>query len=352
LSSGTNISATPLFGRAWKLSIKVASEDLDTGLPTSNDLVISQSGFDPESLRLKFDILESTLPSPFWCAEVTVYNLNKTDSQNLLYNAVWLTLEAGYQIGPSKSSIVWDGPVLQVMFGRENVVDTTVVFNCIAGPYLLEKNFINLSQGPMSSQYQVVSNMIGLLGGDVNQQISSKAAELLKAKQYPRGKTFFGQVSKYIADMSDDNFLNHWISGNQTYLSELYNPDIQVNPNLVYSPPFPPNYSATNSDPSITRSIIGVPRQSTFGCIFTVLLDPRLKVKLPPLLVKLDQTLIQQLKIEYGQVLTPLDQSGLFIAAQVHHYGDTRSNDWYTEVTGYTRGYSQNLLNGVFVAKP
>ncbi len=338
----TSVSQIPLWGRAWKLSVKTAD---------GNTEVLSQSSWDPEALRVTFDVLESTLPSPFWYALVKVYNLNDPEMQNLLFNAVWLTLEAGYQTGPSKSSIIWDGPVLQVLFNRENVVDLTMTFNCLAGPALLEEQFINVALGPMSSQYNVVSKMISQLNGDVGQQVSQKAQSLMTAKQYPRGKTIFGSVSKYISEMSDDNFLNNWIDGAQHYLSELYNPDINLNPDITYAPPLPPGYVDSGISDEDTHSIIGVPKQSQFGCIFTVLLDPRLKVQLPPMLVKLDQTVIQQLKLQYGQVLTPLDQSGLFVAAQIRHFGDTRGNDWYSEVTGYTRGYSQNLLNGVFNAQ-
>ena len=322
-------SSTPLWGRAWKLTVKLASGEVQ---------ILSQSSWDPEALRVVFEVLESTLPSPYWFADVTVYNLNDPEMQNLLFNAVWLTLEAGYQIGPSKSSIIWDGPVLQVLFDRENVVDLTMRFNCLAGPWLLEEQFVNLAAGPMSSQLNLVSQMIEQTNGSVSQQVSAKAQAMLAAKQYPRGKTVFGKVSKYIAQMSDDNFLNNWISqGNQQYMSELFNPDITLTPDLIYSPPFPPGYNPGQSDSTITRSIIGVPKQSQFGCIFTTLLDPRLKVQLPPLLVKLDETVIQQLKIQYGQILTPLDQSGLFIAAQIRHYGDTR-------------GYAQGLLGGTFLA--
>jgi hypothetical protein len=335
-------SAIPLWGRAWNLSVKLASGETQ---------VLSQSSWDPEALRVTFDVLQSTLPSPFWYADISVYNLNDPEMQNLLFNAAWITLEAGYQTGPSKSSIIWDGPVLQVIFDRENVVDLVMRFNCLAGPWLIEEQFVNLAMGPMSSQLQIVSKMIEQTNGNLSEQVSQKAQGMLGAKQYPRGKTVFGKVSKYIAQMSDDNFLNTWISsGNQQYMSELYNPAISLDPDLTYAPPFPPGTNPGSSSANVTRSIIGVPKQSSFGCIFTVLLDPRLKVQLPPLLVKLDQTVIQQLKIQYGQVLTPLDQSGLFVAAQIRHYGDTRGNDWHTEVTGYTRGYAQGLLDGVFVA--
>lgn len=342
-------STISLFGKAWELSVKTVTSDGES------EEVLSQSSWDPEALRVTFDVLQTTLPSPYWYADVKVYNVNKTEIQNQLWNATWLTLKAGYQAGSNLYSIIWDGPVLQVLFDRENVTDLVVEFNCVAGNWLLEDNFISTSQGPLSSQYNAVSKMIAQLGGNASQQLSEKAAAMLQAKKYPRGKTIFGSVSKYIAEISQDNFLNNWIAGSQHYLSELFSSNTSLTPAIVYGPPLPANTPAPQSGPnsSITRSILGVPIQSPFGVIFTVLLDPRLAVKLPPMLLKIDQTVIQQQKIQYpsGTVLTPLDQHGLVIAGQVRHFGDTRGNDWGTEVTGFTPGYAQALLQGGFLAQ-
>jgi hypothetical protein len=338
----SSVSAIPLWGRAWKLSVKLTTGDVQ---------VLSRSAWDPEALRVTFEVLETTLPSPFWFADVTVYNLNDAEMQNLIYNAAWLTLEAGYQDGPTKSAIIWDGPVLQVLYDRVGVVDLTMHFNCMAGPWLLEQDFVNRSVGPMSSQLDVLSNMIQQKQGNIKEQVSSQASNMLQAKQYPRGKTIFGKLPKYVVQMSDEHFLSTFIKGNQPYLTALYDPAAPLTPDLIYAPQFPPNQTAAQTDPEITRSLIGVPKQSPFGVIFTVLLDPRLHVGLPPLLVKLDQTVISQMKLQYGQVLTPLDQSGEYVVAQVRHHGDSRGTDFYTEVTGYKRGYCQGLLNGTFVAQ-
>jgi hypothetical protein len=48
--------------------------------------------------------------------------------------------------------------------------------------------------------------------------------------------------------------------------------------------------------------------------------------------VKLDQTLIRQEKIRRGILQTRLDEDGLYRVAGVMHIGDTRGNEWYTEV--------------------
>lgn len=339
-------STIPLFGRAWKLSVRTPSSEAPTPDATfnSNVNILSQDSWDPNALRVTFDILQSAVPSKFWYGDVTVYNLNKPELLNLLRNANWLTLEAGYQSDPGKSSIIWDGPVLQVMFDRQDVVNLTARFNCVSTTAILENNFMNIAVGPMQSQLQTVEHMIQQLGGNLDDQVSSTAQKLMASKQYIRGKTIFGSIAKNIFDTSEDNQLTAWFRSNQPHISE-FDAGTQTVPAVTYGPSFPPGAALPNATSTITRSIIGVPQQTPFGCNFTVLLDPRLQVKVPPMLVEIDQSVISQMKIIYSQLPPmPLDQSGLYIAAQIRHYGDTRGNDWYTEVTGYTRGYAQRWL--------
>lgn len=336
-----NVSQIPLWGRAWKLTVKTQS---------GNQLIISQSAWDPESLRIVFDVLQTVLPSPFWFALIKIYNLNDATKQNLLWNAQWATLEAGFQTGPTQSTIIWDGPVLQVLYDRENVTDFTMTLNCMAGPTILENEFVNWSRGPGYSQLQTISDMIAHTSGQafgsvsqqqLNTQLSPEAQAAMQAKSYPRGKTFFGSSTKYFGQIADDNLLTHWKTGITDYMSELFNPKVNRVPNFIYGPPLAPGYVPSSSPSNITRSILGVPRQSTFNVIFTVLLDPRLIVKVPPILVQLDKTVISQQKITVGQLPAILDRNNIYVAGQVHHYGDSRGNDWSTEVTGFTQNYAQ-----------
>lgn len=338
-------STIPLWGRAYKLTVKYASASGE-----GQQEIISQSAWEPEALRITFDILETVLPSPYWFADVTVYNLNNPEMQNFLFNAYWLTFEAGFQTGPSKSSIIWDGPVLQVLFDREDVIDFKITFNCVASVPLLDYGFVNFASGRYSSQLQLVSKMISQIGGELNTQVSQTAQNIMSAKTYPRGKTLFGRISKYLWQMADSNFLSNWVAGNQHYISEISTPGSSITPSLIYAPPLPKSYSSSAQGSNITYSILGVPRQTPFGVIFTVLLDPRLVVKVPPLLVQIDNAVISQLKVIPNQtVMTTLDQGQNFVAAQIHHYGDTRGNDWATEVTGYNLTYAQGLLSGTFL---
>lgn len=335
-------SAIPLFGQAWKLTVKYLS-----GGSVQTSEIVTQSGWDPEALRMTFDVLQSTLPSPYWYADISIYNLNEPTVQNYLFNAVWCTLEAGFQTGPSKSSIIWDGPVLQTLFDREDVVDQRTTLHCLASIPAIEQNIVNMQFGAMTQQAQAVSQMASSIGMPAV-RLGTQANSLLQAKAYPRGLTVFGRASDFFGDVAEDNFLSTWNDGQNAYISELNSS--ATTPNLTFAPVTPPGYTVGQLDQSATYSIIGTPRQTPFGVIYTVLLDPRLKVGLPPLLVKLDNIVISQMKAYLGQVLNPVDASGLSVVAQVRHRGDTRGNEWYTEVTGYWRNYTTNLLQGIFNA--
>lgn len=365
----TAASTIPLWGRAWELTVFDGN-----GNPTT----LTQSSWDPEALRMTFDVLQAVIDSPYWFADIAIYNLNKPTAQNILLNAQWVVLKAGYQAGNSGDGsntsgpgIIWIGPVLQVTFDKENVVDQIIRLNCvsIAGRNpdgtLIQESMINTANGILKSQKDVIASLIAISNsGDpgaapltpdqMNAQVGPLAQQRFAAKEYPRGKTFFGTVSRYIAQTSNDAYVNYWRGmGGQHFVSELIDPSKPLTPDVVFGPPYPPGYTPSTPTAGITRSIIGVPKQTVFGCIFKVLLDPRLIVNIPPMLVQLDQTLIEQLQIQIGQ-LPParsiLTQGGLYVVGQVRHYGDTRANDWYSEVSAYSTGWAQNLFDGIGAA--
>jgi hypothetical protein len=343
-----NSSTIPLFGQAWELTVQYQT---DSGTQSA---VLTSNSWEPEALRMTFDVVQSMLPSPWWYADIMVYNLDTPTTQNILVNATWVTLKAGFQTGPTLSSTIWDGPILQVLFDREQVVDARVTLHCVANPLVMDE-IVGFSMGPYASQAQLVAKMAATTGlpgiSAANGTLSGRAAQVLAAKQYPRGNTVFGKTGKYLHQIADDQFMTTWRDGSKAYMSEVSNGEAVPAPNLVYSPPFPPNSAPPDLPRNTTQSIIGTPRQTPFGVIFTVLLDPRLKVRLPPLVVQLTRTLITQIAVQPGQTAaSPYSANLLFFVAQVRHTGDSRGNDWYTEVTGYGTTYANNLLDGVFAA--
>lgn len=341
-------SQIPLFGQAWELTVRYQTE------AGTQEETLTASAWEPEALRMTFEVLQSMLPSPWWYADISIFNLDTPEIQNILLNATWVTLKAGFQTGPTLSSIIWDGPILQVLFDREEVVDFRVTLHCVANPLVMD-DIIGFSMGPFASQAQLVARMADEVNlpamTAANGTLSAHASQALSAKQYPRGNTVFGKVGKYLTQIADDQFMSTWRDGNKAYISEISSGTTTPAVDYTYSPPFPPNSNPFKPTDDVTQSIIGTPRQTPFGVIFAVLLDPRLKVQLPPLVVRLVRTLITQIVLQPGQtVASPMSSNLSFFVAQVRHTGDSRGNDWYTEITGYNTTYASNLLDGIFAA--
>ena len=349
-------STIPLWGQAWELTVKYAAGDSTDPVRSPDDVqtyTLTNNDWEPEALRMTFDVQQRSIRSPYWSADITIYNLNLDTIQNILFNATWATLKAGFQNGPNLYSIIWDGPVFQVLYDREQVVDQRIQLRCIANP-LINSDIVSFAMGPYSSQLQFVNRMAQLVNlpqfnAGTAGNLGPKAEEAMTAKQYPRGYSAFGSVAKYLQQIADDNFMQSWMDGSKAYISELSKGN--TTPDLIYSPP------PIDGNPlpgGVTGSIVGTPRQTPFGVIFTVLLDPRLKVQLPPLVVQIQRSLISQfprpLPSPNSQPSTPFSNDLTFLVSQVRHVGDTRGNDWQTEITGYSTTYADDLLNGVFAA--
>ena len=338
-------STTALWGQAWELTITYATED------GSAQTTIAAKTWTPEALRVTFEVVQ-TITNPFWYADIKVYNMNEQAIQTLLYNATWIELKAGFMVGPNRYSTIWNGPVFQTTFTREGVVDQVVNFHCVANPFVMD-DIVSFATGPFSTQIDLAAkaaSQIKLPPLSVKQGTLGKTAERrLTAVQYPRGNACFGKVSRYLSQIADSSFLQIWHDGQQAYISEVDSGN--RTPNLTYSPPLDTAYTdqMLGLTPGTTRSIIGTPRQIQQGALFQVLLDPRLLVGIPPLLVQLERTQITQTVHTptpgTGALPTALTSNLALFVSEVRHVGDTRGNEWYTEVTGYSTAYAQTLLN-------
>jgi hypothetical protein len=318
----------------------------------STSTTISGLTWEPEPLRITFDVMQSITQVP-WYADISVYNLNSTELQNLLLTATWVTLSAGFMTGPNITSVIWDGPVLQSIYTREAVVDQKITLHCIGGPSpLINDNIVTFSMGKGSTQAKLLARMAQETGqipiSTAQGNLGPMASQKLNATQYPRGNTIFARSSRIVAQVADSNFLQNWHDGKQAYISEVGSNTVPP-PSLVYAPPYPPgSIPATQDLPAgTTQSLIGTPQQWQQGVLFTVLLDPRLKVILPAQVVQLVRLkTISQLTLTVGgDPPSPLSANLLFYVSQVRHVGDSRGNDWHTEVTGYSTVYAQTLLS-------
>ena len=86
-------SKNPLFGRSWELI--VTPSPAANGNP--NPITISSSAWEPEALRITFEVNVTAYKS-LWFAKIVIYNTERQLTQQLLVPGATVVLKAGFQI--------------------------------------------------------------------------------------------------------------------------------------------------------------------------------------------------------------------------------------------------------------
>jgi|GEM_PF-5218778 len=344
-------SQTHFFGRAWQISINSQA---------NGPLTISQSSWEPEGLRITFDIEEYAMQA-YWYADVTIWNLNRGQQQALLTSGVpagalptggdtWtyndkiiqgdtLSISAGYQynFNPA-SSLLFKGAVLQPMWSRENVVDWKITLRCVVGLLQDADQSVNFPVGAGVTQAAIVAMICDQ--AHMNQDNIDTAA---LSGTTARGQTIYGKPIEVLSEIADENNLQMWISPNGLSMRSLAFSKAD-NPDVIYAPPLVPGTPAATGaiNSKVKYTLIGVPQQTQEGVIFTVLLDAEPKIGS---IVQLQTgTAINQLPRTIGVLPGILDPNGVYVVCGIRHTGDTRGNPWYTEITALTWNWGQLRL--------
>ena len=299
------------YGRKWQ--VLVVLDDGTTALDISNsDADKDIGGMAP--LRVTFNIDRPGFQA-IWFGDVSIYNLNVDTQQNVLQNASRVIVNAGYENGPCEK--IFDGDIFQVLYDRENVVDYSITFHCIDGDTKINNNLISFSMTAFQDQRTFITEMAKRARTTIP---LGKTIEF-DSKKLPRGKVFFGEPKKYIREIARDNNAQWYMSNGELHISRIT--DEPTGEAIVLSP---------------DTGLIGTPQQIPYGVAFRCELDPRLKISYPAMLVKLDMSLIRQAKAMPGHgIISLLDQDGIYQVAGVRHVGDTRGQEWITEITGVNK---------------
>jgi hypothetical protein len=157
----------------------------------------------------------------------------------------------------------------------------------------------------------------------------------------------FGDPNVIFQDIASQHGLSTWFGEDGLHivdLGSLLSGAALTPTHAPYAPPIPPG---SNRKPVAgdDYSLIDTPQQTYEGVTFKVLLDPSVKIKYPPDVVKLDMSSTQinllplpgPLGNDSSGFIPPPSPSAAYIVAGLRHYGDTRGNPWYTEITGVTQ---------------
>ncbi len=312
-----NVSQIPNFGQAWSLTVTNPSD----AKGVSQTATLKAMAWTPETSRIVFEvnILGYSSHATFWTARIELYNLSADQAQNFIYGqGATVSLSAGYQAGPF--GVIFQGVVYQALYERPDVVDSKVTLMCYTGLEETIANFAQFRGNASMTQAALVAKMCA--GANVPIPIdpaSQPTLDALPQTQLPRARPFFGDPHKFIDDMATANNLQSWYGSNGVSVSTMADADAVST--ITYT-------SKTG--------ILGVPQQTQDGVSLVVALDPRLRVTVPPMQINIASSIIRQYQFTPPDYRPILDPNGLYLVNGLQFRGDSRGNQWETEITALT----------------
>ncbi len=291
--------STPQFGR--KVSLIIGQERGDA--------------LDLSELRFRFDVRRGDLQTPN-SARVRVYNVSADTARRAQKEFTRLVLQAGY---PGNLGIIFDGTIKQVRRGRESQTDTYLDITAADGDSAYNFAVVNttLAAGSTPTDH-VAAACTAMNPYGVTQGYLPKLPE----NPLPRGKVMFGMARDFM----------RWTARTcQTVWSIQDGKAIMV-PETSYMPGEIPVITAETG-------MVGLPEQTQNGITIKMLLNPSVKIGR---LIKIDNASVQQYEysLNTGQQAqnqrieeqAKLQDDGFYYVMIAEHYGDTRGNDFYTDV--------------------
>jgi hypothetical protein len=305
-----------LYGRKWLLKILCSDGTL---FEMGNDGISEE-----QSLKCAFEINYPGYEG-WYFSEFNIWNPTK-ETERKIIQEVGEGSEVYFYAGYSKGKYgqIFGGKVFQVMFTREQVTDYKLTLICMDGERLFKDNFVNFTLDEYTDQ-TLLNEVAARAKSTI--PVGTISSGIDNRKKF-RGATFLGRPDKIVREVVRRNSAQMFMKDGELNVVKLTDAP-QGNPILV--------------DPS--TGLIGTPQQTDFGISFRVLLNPEIILTSPLSYVKLDlsQINVQEQKRTPSQnpnaPHTPkIPKDGFFSIGGVRHIGDTRGNDWYTDVVGYGIG--------------
>lgn len=301
------------YGRKWSVLIVLRSGET---------IEINQMQFEPEGLKVTFDINYPGIKA-WYFSEIVLWNLSAETSNDILTGPVYgaqIYLSAGYQNG--KYGQIFGGYIFQTLFERQNVTDYKLTIRAIDGNKIFSENFLSFT---LKAEYTAMTLFNNAISNAQTQIQAGKISDVVKNNntQSYRGITVFKTTRDFMEEFSKNTGSQAFVIDDKLNITTSSDGDENKEMAIVKSP---------------DSGLIGTPVQIDYGVSFKCLLDSDIKLAAPPNWIKLDMSLVRLQAIEIGTMSTILDEDMILKIGGVRHIGDTRGNDWYTEVIGYTIG--------------
>jgi len=290
------------------------------------------AGLELGALRCTFSIRRGDIQTPNTC-DARIYNLSANTANKIASpEFTQLQIKVGYG-SASNLALIFAGSLKQVRLGREDQKDSYVDITAADGDeaYNFAPLALTLAGGaatPTSAVQAMIAAMAkealasptGTPGG---QAVSSGYIPPLSSNAPPRGRTYFGSCKDELRELAANNDCK-W---------SMQDGKICLIPNTGY---------IVGGDPVLitpATGLIGVPEQTQNGLGIRTLLNPALKIGQR---IQLQSSNINQYRYgldtlstaqqKFTQAVLSTAADGIYYVMRANHSGDTRGNDWYTDL--------------------
>jgi hypothetical protein len=291
-------------------------------------------GIDLSQLRFRFEVRASDVETPN-TMYVRVYNAAQQTVNSITAEFDTVTLTAGYQTG--NKGTIFQGNIRQTFEGRERNVDRFLDIAAGDGDFAYISSVINKTYPAGTTLAQELADYAASMGLTV---ASSAPGVILNgtgglAPKNIRGKTQFG-MSRLAMGQLADRVNARW---------SIQNGVLTLIPNTGY---LPGQAVQINS----ATGMIGTPESTEDGIKIRCYLNPLIRIGG---LVQINQgdinrnTLNKQMFPGYVSQFYPATTThdGFYRVLVAEHVGDTRGNDWYTELTCLAADLSSPVATSV-----
>lgn len=274
----------------------------------------ADEGLELSALRIKFQVRQADVQTPNR-ASIRIYNLSSDTAQRIQKEFTRVVLQCGYEGGAF--GVLFSGTITQVRRGRENPTDTYLDIFAADGDEALNFAIISASVTAGSTfkdRYDALAKAMEAKGVKPGQSPATDGQAL------PRGKAMYGMVRDHLRVLAGSNDCSYSIQNGELVMLPLAG--------------FKPGEAVVLS---AATGMIGLPEQTDEGIKVRCLINPQLFIGSQ---LKIDQSSVQQAQLPQGYKPDPLQLAppnvstdGLYKIYVIDHSGDTRAEEWYSEIT-------------------
>lgn len=275
-----------------------------------------REALDLSELRIRFSVRRGDITTPN-SADIRVYNVNdQTAKKAQLKEFERVVLQAGYA---GNFGVIFDGTIKQVRRGRESQTDTYIDITAADGDSAYNFAVMNTSLAAGSTAND---HLQAALKSMESRGITMGEGGALSANKLPRGKVMFGMARDYLDTLGKTQDLS-W---------SFQDGKLTMIPNTAY---LPGEAAVINS----ATGMVGLPEQTQNGITVKMLLNPGVRIGRR---LQINNASIQQYRYGLGlsnavqndftHMSAKLDADGFYKVLVANHSGDSRGNEWYTDV--------------------